>query len=65
MPGTLTARLIALLLLAVVGVTGAYDLWRLRAQRDQLVERMQGEVRILAETLAAAVRALRCWARPG
>ena len=58
MPGTLTARLIALLLLAVVGVTGAYDLWRLRAQRDQLVERMQGEVRILAETLAAAVRPL-------
>jgi len=58
MPGTLTARLIALLLLAVVAVTGAYDLWRLQAERAQLVERMQAEVRILAETLAAAVRPL-------
>jgi len=56
--GTLTARLIALLLLAVVAVTGAYDLSRLRAQRAQLVDRMQVEVRIVAETLAAAVRPL-------
>lgn len=56
--GTLTARLIALLILVVVGVTGAYDLSRLRAQRDQLVDRMQAEVRIVAETLAAAVRPL-------
>ncbi len=58
MPTTLTARMIALLLLAVVLVTGAYDLARLRAQRAQLVERMETEVRILAETLAVASRPL-------
>ena len=57
-PGALTARVVGLLVLVVVVVTGAYDLSRLRAQRDQLVERMQGEVRILAETLAAAARPL-------
>ena len=58
MTTSFTARLIALLLLAVVAVTGAYDLYRLQAQRGQLVDRMQAEVRILAEALAAAVRPL-------
>jgi hypothetical protein len=58
MPSTLTARILGLLLLVVVVVTGAYDLFRLRAQRTQLVGRVQAEVRIRAETLAAAARPL-------
>jgi signal transduction histidine kinase len=58
MTSSFTARLIALLLLAVVALTGVYDLQRLRAQRAQLLERMQAQVRMLAETLAAAARPL-------
>jgi uncharacterized membrane protein affecting hemolysin expression len=58
MNGTVTARLVAFLLLALVAVTGAYDLVRLRTQRAQLMARVEAEVRLLAETLGAAARPL-------
>lgn len=53
---TLTARLVILLMLALMLITGAYDYTRLTHEREQLLEQMRQDVRIFSETLALAVR---------
>ena len=52
----LTTRLAILLMLALMIITGAYDYFRLVGERDRLVAATQTDTRILAETLALAVR---------
>ncbi len=52
----LTTRLIILLMLALMGITGFTDYTRLVREREQLVAQIQEDARIFAETLALAVR---------
>lgn len=52
----LTTRLVILLMLALMIISGAYDYIRLVRDRERLVEQTQEETRIFAETLALAVR---------
>src|SRR4030042_6220759 len=52
----LTTRLIILLMLALMVITGFTDYTRLVREREQLVTQTQEDERIFAETLALAVR---------
>jgi signal transduction histidine kinase len=52
----LTTRLVALLMLAFLCITGAYDYLSLERERDRMVELTTTDQRIFAETLAVAVR---------
>jgi signal transduction histidine kinase len=52
----LTGRLVVLLMLALMTITGAFDYIRLVRERDRLVELTRTDQRIFAETLALAVR---------
>jgi signal transduction histidine kinase len=52
----LTTRLVALLVLAFLVLTGTYDYLRLVRERDRLVEATRTDQRVFAETLAVAVR---------
>jgi signal transduction histidine kinase len=52
---TLTSRLVVLILLALMIITGVYDYVRLTRDRDRLVAETRQELRIFAETLALAV----------
>jgi signal transduction histidine kinase len=52
----LTIRLVVLLLLALMIITGAYDYVRLTAERERLIEVRRADQRTFAETLALAVR---------
>src|SRR5947199_10870094 len=52
----LTTRLVILLVLVLMIVTGAYDYVRLLRERDHMIEQRGGDVRIFAETLAVATR---------
>jgi signal transduction histidine kinase len=51
----LTTRLVLLLVLALMVITGFYDYIRLKTDREQLVERSRQDQRVFAETLALAV----------
>jgi signal transduction histidine kinase len=52
----LTTPLVALLMLAFLVITGAYDYVRLVRERDRLLELTRTEQRIFADTLTVAVR---------
>jgi len=52
----LTTRLVILLVLALMIITGVYDYTRLADVRERLVAQTQEDERIFAETLALAVR---------
>lgn len=52
----LTSRLVVLLMLALMTITGAFDYFRLVRERDRLVDLMRTDQRVFAETLALAVR---------
>jgi signal transduction histidine kinase len=52
----LTTRLIILLMLALMAITGFTDYTRLVREREQLVEQTREDERVFAETLALAVR---------
>ena len=52
----LTTRLVILLMLALMVITGVYDYTRLVRVRESLVAQTQEDERIFAETLALAVR---------
>ena len=52
----LTARLVILLMLALMTITAIYDYFRLVREREQLVEQTREDARVFAETLALAVR---------
>jgi two-component system NtrC family sensor kinase len=52
----LTTRLIILLVLALMVITGIVDYTRLVREREQLVTQLRSDERIFAETLALAVR---------
>jgi signal transduction histidine kinase len=52
----LTTRLVMLLMLALMAITGAFDYVRLTRDRERLVEQAWEDERIFAETLALAVR---------
>jgi len=52
----LTARLVILLMLALMLITGTTDYLRLSRERERLVNQAQQDLRIFAETLAVAVR---------
>lgn len=51
----LTTRLVLLLVLALVVITGVYDYLRLTRERERLVQQTLEDERIFAETLALAV----------
>jgi hypothetical protein len=51
----LTTRLVLLLVLALVVITGVYDYLRLEQERERLVEQTREDERVFAETLALAV----------
>jgi signal transduction histidine kinase len=51
----LTTRLVILLMLALMGITGAFDYVRLTRDRERLVEQEREDLRVFAETLALAV----------
>lgn len=51
----LTTRLVILLMLALMVITGAFDYFRLVRERDRLIEQTRQDTRIFAETLALAV----------
>jgi signal transduction histidine kinase len=59
----LTTRLVILLMLALMIITGVYDYFRLVRERERLVEQTQEDVRIFAETLALAVSRNVRWGR--
>ena len=52
----LTTRLVILVVLVLMIVTGAYDYVRLLRERDHMIEQTGDDVRIFAETLALATR---------
>lgn len=56
MPQHLTARLVLLLMLALLAITGVADYVRLRQERDRLTARTMTDQKVFAETLALAVR---------
>jgi signal transduction histidine kinase len=51
----LTTRLVVLLMLALMIITGAYDYVRLERERDRLAELARTDQRVFTETLALAV----------
>jgi signal transduction histidine kinase len=59
----LTTRLVILLMLALMIITGVYDYIRLVRERERLVEQVQEDKRIFAETLALAVSRNVRWGR--
>jgi signal transduction histidine kinase len=61
--GNLTTRLVILVILALMVITGAYDYIRLVRERERLVEETQRDERIFAETLALAVSRNVRWGR--
>lgn len=59
----LTTRLVILLMLALMLITGVYDYIRLVRERERLVEQAEEDERIFAETLALAVSRNVRWGR--
>jgi len=59
----LTTRLVILLMLALMVITGVYDYIRLARERERLVEQTREDERIFAETLALAVSQNVRWGR--
>jgi signal transduction histidine kinase len=59
----LTTRLILLLMLALLVITGMYDYVRLARDRERMVEQTQEDQRIFAETLGLAVSRNVRWGR--
>lgn len=59
----LTTRLVILLMLALMVITGVYDYIRLVRERERLVEQTREDQRIFAETLALAVSRNVRWGR--
>jgi signal transduction histidine kinase len=59
----LTTRLVILLMLALLAITGVYDYLRLVRERQRLFEQTQEDERIFAETLALAVSRNIRWGR--
>ena len=59
----LTTRLVILLMLALMTITGVYDYTRLARDRERLVEQTREDERIFAETLALAVSRNVRWGR--
>lgn len=59
----LTTRLVIVLMLAFLVITGTYDYVRLARDREQLVEQTQEDERVFAETLALAVSRNIRWGR--
>jgi signal transduction histidine kinase len=59
----LTTRLVILLMLALLAITGMYDYLRLVRDRERLVEQTREDERIFAETLALAVSRNVRWGR--
>jgi signal transduction histidine kinase len=59
----LTTRLVILLMLALMIITGVYDYVRLLRERERLVQRTREDERIFAETLALAVSRNVRWGR--
>ena len=59
----LTTRLVILLMLALMIITGIYDYVRLGRERERLVEQTREDERIFAETLALAVSRNVRWGR--
>jgi len=51
----LTTRLVILLMLALMVITGVFDYIRLLRERDRLLEQTQEDIRIFSETLALAI----------
>ena len=58
-----TTRLVILLMLALMVITGVYDYVRLTRERERLVDQTQEDQRIFAETLALAVSRNVRWGR--
>ncbi|HEX9899065.1 MAG TPA: ATP-binding protein [Candidatus Methylomirabilis sp.] len=58
-----TTRLVILLMLALMVITGVYDYVRLIRERERLVDQTQEDQRIFAETLALAVSRNVRWGR--
>lgn len=58
-----TTRLVILVMLALMIITGVNDYLRLARERERLVEQSQEDVRIFAETLALAVSRNVRWGR--
>lgn len=58
-----TTRLVILLILALMVITGVYDYVRLVREREQLVEQTREDQRIFAETLGLAVSRNVRWGR--
>jgi signal transduction histidine kinase len=56
MPHHLTARLVLLLMLALLVITGLADYVRLRQERDRITAQTMTDQKVFAETLALAVR---------
>jgi signal transduction histidine kinase len=61
--GNVTTRLVILLMLTLLVITGAYDYFRLVRERERLVEQTREDQRIFAETLALAVSRNVRWGR--
>jgi signal transduction histidine kinase len=59
----LTTRLVILLMLALMVITGVYDYVRLVREREKLVQQTREDERIFAETLALAVSRNVRWGR--
>ena len=59
----LTTRLVIVLMLTLMVITGVYDYVRLVRERERLVEQTQEDERIFAETLALAVSRNVRWGR--
>jgi hypothetical protein len=59
----LTTRLVIVLMLALMVITGTYDYFRLVRDRERLVAQTQEDERIFAETLALAVSRNVRWGR--
>ncbi|HZS32794.1 MAG TPA: HAMP domain-containing sensor histidine kinase [Methylomirabilota bacterium] len=59
----LTVRLVVLVMLALMGITGAFDYLRLVRDRERLVDATREDLRVFAETLALAVSRNVRWGR--
>jgi two-component system NtrC family sensor kinase len=59
----LTARLVVLLMLALLGITGLLDYMRLARERERLEDETRRDVQVFAETLALAVSRNVRWGR--
>jgi signal transduction histidine kinase len=61
--GNVTTRLVIMLMLTLLVITGAYDYFRLVRERERLVGQTREDQRIFAETLALAVSRNVRWGR--